>query len=195
MTMTIAEGCETRRFTRAEYYRMAEMGFFEDQRVELIDGEILFMSPQNNPHAMTLMALNRLFSRALSDEFMVRPQLPLSVSDVSEPEPDLAIVREGPGVMRGEHPCTAELVIEISDSSGGRDKKKRGLYASAGIPEYWIVDVVKRKVHVHTEPASAPGNEFGAEYKQVRTFGIGDSVKPMALPVGEISVEQFFPKS
>ncbi|MCL2640350.1 MAG: Uma2 family endonuclease [Phycisphaerales bacterium] len=178
---------------------MAELGYFDKQRVELIDGEILVMAPQNDPHASSVAELTQIFgffaeslSRGGGGKFQVRIQLPLSVSDISEPEPDLAIVEKKPGVKRGQHPCTANLVIEIADSSIPRDRKKIGLYASAAIPEYWIVDVAQKQVTVYTEPVIAPEKEFGADYKQSRVVGINEQIKPVALPMEAVAVERFF---
>ena len=175
---------------------MAELGLFDSQRVELINGEILVMSPQNSPHASSLAELVRLFVESLprgkGGNFQIRPQLPLSVSDDSEPEPDIAIVEKKPGVVRGEHPCTANLVIEVMDSSIASDRQKIGLYASAAIPEYWIVDVIRKQVTVYTEPVNAPEKEFGADYKQSRVVGINEQIKPVALPMEAVAVERFF---
>jgi len=188
---------QTRRFTRAEYYHLAELGFFDSQRVELVDGEILVMSPQNSPHRSSLTALVRIFFESLPrgewERFLVQPQMPLSVSEGSDPEPDLAIVENKPEVMQGKHPCTANLVIEVADSSLDRDRKKIGLYASAAIPEYWIVDVAKKQVTVYTEPVNAPEKEFGADYRQSRVVGINGQIQPVALPMGAVAVKRFFP--
>src|SRR5262245_1089106 len=103
--MTLAEPA-TRRFTRAEYYRMFDMGMFSGQRVELIQGEIITTSPQNNPHALTCAIVNGWLVKALSDDFTVRCQLPLVASDDTEPEPDFAVLAGSPESQR-EHPNTA----------------------------------------------------------------------------------------
>ena len=198
--MTVDEDHQTYRFTREKYYLLAELGFFHgrfhDQRVELIDGEILFKPRHSGPNASSLAELLQIFAWALPPgkerEFQVRPQFQLSISDVSDPEPDLAIVEKKPGVMRGEHPCTANLVIEVADPPTARDHRKISLYASAAVPEYWIVDVTKKQVTVYTEPVIAPEKEFGADYKQSRVVGINDQIKPVALPMEAVAVKRFF---
>ena len=180
---------------------MAELGYFDSQRVELIDGEILVMAPQNAPHSSTLTDLTQIFAEALprKNGWAVRVQMPLCVSEDSDPEPDLAIVERRPakGVWKkrsgfGGHPYTANLVIEVADSSTSRDRKKIGLYASAAIPEYWIVDVAKKQVTVYTEPVRASEKEFGADYKRRRVVGMDGEIQPVALPMGAVAVEQFF---
>src|ERR1051325_11010105 len=118
--MTIAE-TDSHQFTRAEYEQMAAIGLFENKRVELLDGTILDMSPQNNPHAVTVMMLNNYFTKHLDEKrYMVRPQLPLALSQKDMPEPDIA-VSEGDARLTQEHPTTALLVAEVSVDSLRRD--------------------------------------------------------------------------
>src|SRR5436190_18667624 len=118
--MTIAEPTtaepSTRRFTRDEYYRMAEIGIFDGQRVELIHGEIIKMSPQNKPHALTVAIINGWLIRSLGENFTVRCQLPVVASDDTEPEPDFAVLTGSPESQH-DHPTTALLMIEVADSS------------------------------------------------------------------------------
>lgn len=193
--MTIAEEEYLRRYTRDEYYLMAEVGMFHGQRVELIDGKVIVMSPQNDPHASIIMQLNHILTRKIPEDFRVRPQLPLAVSDVSEPEPDIAIIRLEPGVIRGRDGCptTAKLVIEVADSSLSRAKKKANLYASAAIPEYWIVDVQGKKLYVFKKPVSDSAEDYGARYDGMGTLSMQDAVTPEFVPVGELRVAQLFP--
>jgi len=104
--MTIAEPPSRLKFTRDDYYRMFNMGLFEGQRVELIQGEIIKMSPQNNPHALTCAIVNNWLVKSLSDDFTVRCQLPFVASDDTEPEPDFAVLPGSPQSQQ-EHPTTA----------------------------------------------------------------------------------------
>jgi Uma2 family endonuclease len=142
-----------RRFTVAEYHKMIETGILdEDEHVELLEGEIVQMSPQEKPHARALAKVNRWLTQGVRDEYVVRPQLPLTLPD-SEPEPDLAIVRADDETAAERHPRTALLVIEIADSSARYDLVvKSQIYAAADIPEYWIVLVQERAVEVLRDP-------------------------------------------
>ena len=143
-----------RRFTVAEYHKMIETGILgEDEHVELLEGEIVQMSPQEKPHARAMAKLNRWFTQGVGDEYVVRPQLPLTLPD-SEPEPDLAVVRADDEAAAERHPRTALLVIEIADSSARHDivVVKSRIYARAGIPEYWVVLVKERAVEVLLDP-------------------------------------------
>ena len=137
---------------------MIETGILdEDEHVELLEGEIVQMSPQEPPHARATSRLNRLFTRALGDEYVVRPQLPLTFPD-SEPEPDLAVVWTKDEDAPEGHPRTALLVIEVADSSARYDLVvKSRIYAKAGIPEYWLVLVRKRAIEVLRDPDLATG--------------------------------------
>jgi Uma2 family endonuclease len=144
-----------RRFTIAEYHRLIDAGIIgEDERVELLEGVIVRMSPQNEPGARVVVLLTRHLNRALGDEYQVRPQLPVTLpSSGSEPEPDLAVVKAADAQSRLDHPQTMLLAIEVSLSSlrFGRKVKAR-IYARAGIPEYWIVNVEAEHVEVFRDP-------------------------------------------
>src|SRR5262245_20020766 len=132
---------EVRRFTRDEYERMIVAGIFgPEERVELLDGEILYVSPQESPHATGISLTLDALIRAFGDSFYVRCQLPLALDPHSEPEPDITVVRGRPRDFRDHHPETALLVVEVADSSLAHDRRRKGsLYARAGIEEYWIV--------------------------------------------------------
>ncbi len=132
---------------------MIETGILdEDEHVELLEGEIVQMSPQEKPHARALGKLTRWFVKGVGDEYVVRPQLPLTLPD-SEPEPDLAIVRADAEAAAERHPRSALLVIEIADSSARYDLVvKSRIYARADIPEYWVVLVKERAVEVLRDP-------------------------------------------
>lgn len=143
-----------RRWTREEYERLVEGGVFhEDERLELIEGEILQMTPQNARHAATVTLVYGTLNGLLLEEYSVRVQLPLALGEDSEPEPDVAVVEGGPRDYLQEHPRTAALVVEVADSSLAFDRsKKLPLYARSGIPEVWIVDVAKGRLEVHRDP-------------------------------------------
>src|SRR5262249_3513893 len=136
---------------RVEYDRLVAAGAFEGERLELLRGRLVLMSPQYGPHASTVSRFQDLLVPRLLGRAQVRTQLPLSLSDDSEPEPDVAVVLLGD--YDNEHPQTALLVIEVADSSLKKDRElKPGIYAEAGIADYWVVNLVERTIEVHREP-------------------------------------------
>ena len=139
-----------------EYYRMAEVGLLApDARVELIEGEIIDMPPPGPPHAGILTRLHDRLFVGVQGRATVREQHPLRLDDFSEPEPDLALVHRRSDDYMSSHPTPPDvlLVVEVSQSSLRFDRKRKlPLYARHGIPEYWIVDVVKPLLHVFHTP-------------------------------------------
>jgi Uma2 family endonuclease len=145
-----------RLFTVHEFYRMADAGIFqEDDRVELLAGEIVEMTPIGSRHAACVGQLNRLLHKLLTDDVFVRVQDPIRLDDYSEPQPDIVIVRTRSDFYRTAHPTAADvlLVIEVADASADTDRSvKVPLYASARIPETWIVDLNGRVIDVYRRP-------------------------------------------
>ena len=167
------------RFTREEYYRMGEAGLFAEERVELLDGEIITMPPQNPPHAGTTSGLATVVIRLLGANFTVRIQMPIVLNDWSEPEPDIAICRLDPDHYRNEHPKASDilLLIEVAGSSLAYDRRRKvAAYAESGIPEYWIVNLVDRRIEVFSDP-----NPAMRRYRQERFVVSGDT---LLLPGG-----------
>ncbi|MEO7730789.1 MAG: Uma2 family endonuclease [Kofleriaceae bacterium] len=174
-----------RSFTRAEYAQMIGLGLFEGERVELIQGVLVKMSPQYPPHASTVQRLTQLLAIRLQGRFTLRIQLPLALADDTEPEPDVAVVALGD--YDDEHPTTALLVIEVSDSSLKADRRKAAIYARAGIVEYWIVNLDARTVEVYAAPD-------GERYAEVRTLRVGETARPTQLGGVEVEVAAMLPK-
>lgn len=143
-----------RKWTRREYERLIESGVFhEDERLELIEGEILEMTPQNPRHAATVTLVYEALEDVLVPGYSLRGQLPLALGEDSEPEPDIAVVEGGPREYLQSHPRTAGLVVEVADSSLPFDRgRKLSLYARNGIAELWIVNVAAGHVEVHRQP-------------------------------------------
>jgi Uma2 family endonuclease len=148
-----------RRVTVDEYHRMIEAGTLgEDDHVQLIAGAVLAMTPQGPAHALVIQNLTRLVAQGLAADLALRPQLPLTLPDDSEPEPDLAVVRLADARSREHHPRTALLVVEVAGDSLRLDRQtKAALYARAGIPEYWIVNLAETTVEVHRDPDPETG--------------------------------------
>ena len=164
---------------------MVELGLFQDERVELLRGVLVKMSPQLAPHASTVQKLTQLLVMRMQGRFTLRIQSPLALSDDSEPEPDVAVVELGD--YESEHPTTALLVIEVSDTTLKKDRGKAAVYASARVGEYWIVNVAARTVEVHTSPD-------GDRYAEVRTLRAGETMRPAQLAGVEIAVAEILPK-
>lgn len=167
---------------RVEYERLGQEGFFDDdnERVELLEGVIVQMSPRGTRHDGTLERLVRLFVLALADRAAIRPQLAYAASEISEPEPDLAVVP--PGDHDREHPSTAFLLIEVADSSLSKDRRiKTRIYADAAVPEYWVIDVNGGTIEARTQPTSDA-------YGHVRVARAGDTIRLQAFPDVEIAV-------
>ena len=146
------------RFSVADYHRMAELQFFPTgQRIELLNGEIVEMSPINSKHAYAVDQLTEWLILHLHDRAWVRVQNPISLDDFSEPEPDLTVAKRREGHYKNAHPRPDDILflIEVSDSSLAKDRQvKLPLYAAAGIAETWIVNLEEACVEVYTEPSA-----------------------------------------
>lgn len=139
-----------RLLSRVEYDKLVELGMFEDERVELLYGMVVAMTPIGPPHSGVVQRLNRLLLLALDPRAGVRVQLPLAASDGSEPEPDVAIVP--PGDYDDAHPSEAYLIVEVAETSLNKDRTvKARLYAECGVPEYWVVNLIDGIIEVHTD--------------------------------------------
>ena len=150
---------QMRQWTRQEYDRMIEAGVLTpEDRVELIEGEILTMTPQGTAHFTAMSLAQEALRAAVGPELHVRTQGPLALGSASEPEPDIAIVGGKVRDYRDHHPASAVLVIEIADGSLAYDREDKGsLYSRFGIPEYWIVNLVERLIEVYWNPEQDEG--------------------------------------
>lgn len=157
--------------TVAEYDRMVETGILrDDDRVELIEGEIVPMSPIGSPHAACVRKLDRLLGKLLGDRTQVSVQCPVAIPDWSEPNPDVALLVPRADFYATAHPKPrkVQLLIEVADTTFAFDTKiKAPLYAKAGIRELWVIDLNKQRVLVHTQPR-------GDQYTRVRTYQVGE---------------------
>jgi Uma2 family endonuclease len=146
-----------RYFSVTEYYRMAEAGILtEDDRVELIEGEIVKMSPIGSLHAACVKRLNKLLQRQFGDDAVIGVQDPIRLSDFSEPEPDVALLRPRADLYAQAHPTPDDvlLIIEVADTTVLSDRNvKVPLYARAGIPEVWLIDLPQEVVEIYARPA------------------------------------------
>jgi Uma2 family endonuclease len=174
------------RFNREHFHKLDERGAFDGLRVELVDGEIIIMAPMDEAHAVPVERLNRQLIRNLSDEYRVRPQLPFAPDDENELEPDLAVLSSDE--PEGDTPTHALLAIEVSHSTVRDDlQRKARIYASAGVPEHWVIDVKKREVVVHKSPT-------GGRYRSVRHVADLAAVKSSAVPGLVLDLRNIFVK-
>ncbi len=173
-----------KQFTVDDYYQMSESGILApDERVELIEGEVTSMSPVGPQHAACVDRLNSLLNRHFGPQKIVRVQSPVRLSSYSEPEPDVAVLRPRKDFYAGAHPAPADtlLVIEVADTSIGYDRQiKVPLYARAGIPEVWLVDMAEQNIEVYWEPS-------GGEYRHKKELTRGGLVSSTTIP--DLAVE------
>ncbi len=179
-----------RLWTRKEYHLLADKGFFDSQRVELIEGRIIEMPPQKVPHALALELVSRFLYRNFTAGFRVRIQMPFVASSGSELEPDALLVRGDPRDGSTEHPTTADLVVEIAETSLRHDRRKAILYAGSGVSEYWIVNLVDRTLEVHRD---AVGTPTSMGYRTVQTLAASDAVRLVVNPSLELKVSDILP--
>ncbi len=169
------------RWTCGEFHRFGDLGMFEGRHAMLIDGSIMEEGPMNPPHAITLEIVEETLRKAFQGDWRIRSQSPLVLGQDLDPEPDFAVLA---GSARGSvgHPTTADLVVEVADSSITFDTNdKRLIYAQARIPEYWVVDINGRRVHVFRDPVAG-------DYTTQRMNQFGDSISPLALPGRSVQV-------
>lgn len=174
------------RFTLDEWHRMIEVGVLrKDQQVELLDGEIYEMAPIYPPHASVVDRLARLFITRLGTRAIVRVQGSVPARPRSEPQPDVAVLRERNDFYRKAHPEADEvhLIVEVADTSLDRDHAKLRLYATAGMREVWIVDIQGERVEMYRDPRDT-------RYADVRVVTRGDHLACLAFPDVVLTVDE-----
>jgi len=193
-TLKRRQGPRRWRWTSEEYNRLAELGFFRDRRVELIEGEIVEMAPFNPPHAIAIELGTQVLPAVFGAGFRVRIQLPIDLGRRSQPEPDFLVLPGSPRDDRDHHPTTASLVIEVSDATLSFDRvKKAHLYAKAGIPEYWILNLIDRQLEVRRRPGRDPNRKHCWTYHELTVVPADGSIAPLAKPEAEIAVADLLP--
>lgn len=178
-----------------EYERLIDEGIFrEDEHLELLDGLLIVREPQGSRHGAAVAALSAMLARAFGAGFHVRPQLPLALDDASEPEPDIVVVRGGPWDYVRAHPSAPLLVVEIAETSIALDREhKSGLYARAGVTDYWIVNLPERVIEIYRQPEPAAGTSFGWRYRSAQRLAPGTMVSPLSAPEVSIAVGDLLP--
>jgi Uma2 family endonuclease len=186
------ESVKVRLWTRDEYYQMAELGFFRGKRVELIEGEIIEMSPMKSLHMTGISLADEILRAVFLSGFVIRVQAPLSFSEITEPEPDIAVVKGKIRDFTEAHPKTAELIVEVSDATIRYDRtKKAAIYAKNKIREYWILNVKNRSLEVYRRPIR--DKKLGFVYTEILILTEKDSVAPLAKPDAKIKIADIMP--
>lgn len=160
-------------FSISDYHKMGETGILPERGVELINGEIISMSPIGSKHNAKVNKLNRLLTKILDEQIIVQSQGPFVASDLSEPLPDIALLTYRDDFYENELPRGKDihLIIEVADTTFAYDSKvKLPLYAASGIPEYWVIDLNKKQVHTFWD---AQGNT----YQQSQVYRSGDTIR------------------
>jgi len=191
----MSEGIQARRWTRAEYDRLIEIGVFQPRdRIELLGGELIVAEPQSEPHYTAIGLVEDALRAALGTGWLVRSEGPIALDDESEPEPDIAVV---PGTRRDylqDHPARPVLVIEVAASSFYLDRKHKGsLYARAGLVDYWILDLAHRRLEIYRRPVADAAAPFGWRYESVGHVEPDDVVAPLAAPEACVRVSDLLP--
>lgn len=184
MTITIAK------WTLDDYHRMIELGLLEGRHVELLNGEIIARAPEGPEHAYLGDEAGKYLTHLLGDQARVREGRPVTLSNNSEPEPDIAVVKPLGPIYRQHHPYSEDIfwLIEFANTSLAKDlDAKRKAYATAEIQEYWVVDLKHRQLNVFREPGAG-------DYRSEQIFTSGE-VRPLAFPDIAIAVQRFLEKS
>ncbi len=185
----------TKRWTRLEYERLIDLGAFgPNDRLELLGGQLVVREPQGNLHSTGIRLVAQALRTAFGTSWNVDAQLPVSLDEESEPEPDVAVVAGGPRDYVDAHPTRPVLVVEVALSSLALDRgEKASLYARAGLADYWIVNLVDGVVEVYRDPAGDPDAPYGWGYRSARTLRTGERVSPLAAPDAEIPAADLLP--
>jgi Uma2 family endonuclease len=185
----------TRRFTRAEYERLIDLGVFQPgEDIELIGGELMVAEPQGAPHYTAIRKTAKALEAAFGPGWEVRTEGPIGLDDESEPEPDVAVVPGAPDDYARAHPSRPALTVEVAESSLALDRQRKGsLYARAGLPDYWVLNLVDRVLEVYREPAPDSAAPFGWRYGRSEVFEASARVTPLAAPGSSIPVSRLLP--
>ena len=185
---------KTHKWTVEEYYRMAEIGLFDGKRVELIEGEVIEMSAMGRPHVIALNRTADLLKLIFARGWFVQTQAPLRFGKRSEPEPDIAVVKGKMEDYLTDHPTTAGLIIEVSDKTLNYDRKRKaGLYAKAGIQDYWVLNLKKHQLEIFRRPIPNAEAWHSFSYGDQHIVMEGESASPLIKPDAMIAVTEMLP--
>lgn len=183
-----------RRWSRAEYDRLVELGAFEGEPLELVGGQLIVAEPQSAYHASAIRTVDYALRAVLPPGWIVSVQSPVSLDDESEPEPDLVVLAGRPADYRHAHPTRPALVVEVAESSLAFDRRRKGsLYARAAIVDYWIVNLAGRVLEVYRDPQPAPGAAYGWAYRSMTTLVPPAFIAPLGITGARVGVADLLP--
>lgn len=181
-------------WTRDEYYRLADLNFFQGRRVELVEGQLIDMAAMKSPHAIAIDLIDAALRTVFGSDYYIRQQKPFVVSDISEPEPHIAVVSGAIRDYADAHPTTAALIVEVADTSLRYDRKVKGsLYAKAGIAEYWILNLGDRLLEVYHAPEVDNAAEYGFSYGTKHEYSFEQVVSSVAGIETAIAIANLLP--
>jgi Putative restriction endonuclease len=174
------------------FHHLGELGVFRGRRPKLIHGVLLEQGMMNPPHAIAGEKAEEALRVAFGTGWRVRVQKPLVLGQTTDPEPDIAVVRGTPGAL--VHPTSAELVVEIADTTLASDVTEMAeLYATAGIADYWVLDVDGRQLLVFRDPVPLPAGLGTTAYRTRQTVGETGAIAPLAVPSAAVRVADLLP--
>lgn len=191
---TFVEEPKQFKWTKSQYHQLAELGLFEGKRTEFLEGEIIEMPTMNSPHATGLTLTDDALRKVFPEGFVIRNQMPLDFDGDFETVPDLAIVKGKTRDFFDSHPQTADLVVEVSDTTLSYDRnRKASLYAKFSIRDYWVLNLKNRKLEVYRTPIEDENAYYGFSFAEKLTFKESDEVSPLANPDAKIKVADLLP--
>jgi Uma2 family endonuclease len=182
------------RWTREQFFQMLELGWFQDQLVELIGGEVMEMAAQPDLHLASVTLTGDALRAAFGSGYWVRIQGSLDLSPHGVPSPDVAVTPGHPQGAPRTISRSAVLIVEVSDTTVAYDRyHKASLYAAGGISDYWIVNLVQRQLEVYRDPVADSTQLFGFRYNSRTILDPPDTVAPLAAPQAHITVADLLP--
>jgi Putative restriction endonuclease len=182
------------RWTAEQFNHMGDMGWFEGRRPFLLDGVIWEQGPMNPLHANALYLTAEAVRAIFTTGWVVRVQMPMRVDEHNDPFPDLLVVAGGPQDFWTAHPVTASLIVEVSDTTLKVDTtEKAERYATAGVGDYWVLDLTGRRLLVFRDPQPLPAGLGATAYRTQLALGPADRVSPLAAPHASILVADLLP--
>ena len=183
-----------RRWKRVEYDRLVDLGVFEGEPLELIGGQLIVAEPKGAYHSSAVSTAEYALRAVLPPGWIVRTQLPVSLDDESEPEPDVAVTHGARRSYSRQHPSRPALVVEVAESRLAFDREHKGsLYARARLEDYWLVNLVDRVLEVYRRPVPDPASPFGWRYASKEVLSTESFVELLAAPGTRILVSDLLP--